>query len=208
LLLLVQRFKEIKKDSMPSTLSSSHFSVRQSKRRPSTLSRQSIAGGDRSLMVVSRADFIEHYPQLLLEITVEENAGIDEEASAAEKPGVDICFQDLSLNIKVGDRNISVVEKVTGRLRGRTMTALMGGSGAGKTSLLNALCGRAFYGNTSGTIHVNGHLTSIEEHKDSVGFVPQVSQPVRLTSRVCCVTAFSSNTRRDSIFRMISCTPN
>jgi ABC-type transport system involved in cytochrome bd biosynthesis fused ATPase/permease subunit len=137
-------------------------------------SKQSVGSADRSLMVVSRADFIEHYPQLLLESTVEKNADGDEEAMSAEKPGIDICFEDLSLNIKVGDRSISVVEKVTGRLRGRTMTALMGGSGAGKTSLLNALCGRAFYGETTGTIHVNGHLTSIEEHKDSVGFVPQV----------------------------------
>lgn len=49
----------------------------------------------------------------------------------------------------------------------------MGGSGAGKTSLLNALCGRAFYGETTGTIKVNGHLSSIEEHRSAVGFVPQ-----------------------------------
>ena len=45
----------------------------------------------------------------------------------------------------------------------------------GKTSLLNALCGRAFYGEVTGKIHVNGNRTSIEEIKDSVGFVPQVS---------------------------------
>ena len=39
--------------------------------------------------------------------------------------------------------------------------------------MLNALCGRAFYGDVTGTIHVNGHETTIEAHKDSVGFVPQ-----------------------------------
>jgi hypothetical protein len=66
----------------------------------------------------------------MLEIIVEENTDIDVKALAAEKPGVDVCFEDLSLNIKVGDRSISVVEKVlTDRLRGRTITALMGGSG-------------------------------------------------------------------------------
>jgi ABC-type multidrug transport system ATPase subunit len=48
-----------------------------------------------------------------------------------------------------------------------------GGSGAGKTSLLNALCGRAFYGTTAGDIYVNGQETKIEDHKDAVGFVPQ-----------------------------------
>ena len=46
---------------------------------------------------------------------------------------------------------------------------------AGKTSLLNALCGRAFYGDVTGSIYINGHHTSIEAHIDSVGFVPQVS---------------------------------
>jgi hypothetical protein len=46
---------------------------------------------------------------------------------------------------------------------------------AGKTSLLNALCGRAFYGDVAGSIYVNGHRTSIEEHIGTVGFVPQVS---------------------------------
>jgi ABC-type multidrug transport system ATPase subunit len=45
----------------------------------------------------------------------------------------------------------------------------------GKTSLLNALCGRAFYGQVSGEVHLNGQPTAIEEIKDSVGFVPQVS---------------------------------
>merc|ERR1711884_173394 len=53
------------------------------------------------------------------------------------------------------------------------MTAIMGGSGAGKTSLLNALCGRAFYGEVTGDIFVNGHKTHIDKYKDHVGFVPQ-----------------------------------
>lgn len=39
--------------------------------------------------------------------------------------------------------------------------------------LLNALCGRAFYGTVSGTIKVNGHPASIEDHTSTVGFVPQ-----------------------------------
>jgi hypothetical protein len=40
---------------------------------------------------------------------------------------------------------------------------------------MNALCGRSFYGEVTGTVDVNGQRTSIEEIKDSVGFVPQVS---------------------------------
>jgi ABC-type Mn2+/Zn2+ transport system ATPase subunit len=53
---------------------------------------------------------------------------------------------------------------------------------AGKTSLLNALCGRAFYGDVTGIIKINGHKTSIEEHSHAVGFVPQVSLELVLVS--------------------------
>lgn len=87
--------------------------------------------------------------------------------------GIDMCFENLSLSIKLGKSVVKVVDNVTGRIRAKSMTAIMGGSGAGKTSLLNALCGRAYYGETSGSILVNGHEESIEDHKDSVGFVPQ-----------------------------------
>ena len=39
--------------------------------------------------------------------------------------------------------------------------------------MLNALCGRAFYGTVEGKIWINGIAASIEDHKDAVGFVPQ-----------------------------------
>jgi ABC-type multidrug transport system ATPase subunit len=39
--------------------------------------------------------------------------------------------------------------------------------------LLNALCGRAFYGETTGIVKVNGRVSTIEDHSDAVGFVPQ-----------------------------------
>jgi ABC-type multidrug transport system ATPase subunit len=42
-----------------------------------------------------------------------------------------------------------------------------------KSSLLNALCGRAFYGETTGIVKVNGRDSLIEDHRDAVGFVPQ-----------------------------------
>ena len=48
-----------------------------------------------------------------------------------------------------------------------------GGSGAGKTSLLNALCGRAHYGHVSGEVIINGNTAKIEEQTHSMGFVPQ-----------------------------------
>ena len=39
--------------------------------------------------------------------------------------------------------------------------------------MLNALCGRAYYGKTTGKVSVNGNDSKIENHKSCIGFVPQ-----------------------------------
>jgi ABC-type lipoprotein export system ATPase subunit len=143
----------------------------------------------RSSKYVTRDVFLEHYARLLAEVTTNLDGTMSFHtanvaggggggvggvpANFAPKPGVDITFVDLSLAVKVGDMSSNVVNHVSGRMRASTMNALMGGSGCGKTSLLNALCGRAFYGETTGKIYVNGHEASIEDHRSSMGFVPQ-----------------------------------
>jgi ABC-type multidrug transport system fused ATPase/permease subunit len=123
--------------------------------------------------IISRSVFIHNYPRFLVDVSTD----FDESMALSMRPNnnavVDICFKDLSLAVHVADKSINVVDNVTGRVRAKTMTALMGGSGAGKTSLLNALCGRAFYGEVHGEIHINGQRKDIEEIKDTVGFVPQ-----------------------------------
>ena len=80
--------------------------------------------------------------------------------------------RELHLTVHGTDKNI--LTDITGRIRAQTMNALMGGSGAGKTSLLNALCGRAFYGDVAGAIFVNGVEGQIQDIMHCVGFVPQV----------------------------------
>lgn len=147
--------------------------------------------GDRISRAISRAEFVEHYPELLPQVIYNPDpmpmsfigsslrlphGNAEEEQLDA----IDIAFEDLSLAVRVGDDEIKVVDNVTGRLEARTMTAILGGSGAGKTSLLNALCGRAHYGTVSGKVKVNGHDTSIEAHRNIIGFVPQVGRPQRL----------------------------
>jgi len=124
-------------------------------------------------MMIGRELFTQNYPQLLMDVMLGEDKESDDSIKRRDFRGVDISFKDLSLSIKLGKKTVDVVNKVTGRIRGKTMTALMGGSGAGKTSLLNALCGRAHYGETTGTIYLNGHDTNIQKHVDCIGFVPQ-----------------------------------
>jgi len=115
---------------------------------------------------IDKGTFITQYPFVLHHVS---NGGHSDEIPK----GVDIAFKDLSLHVTVGGQTTPVLDNVTGRLERKTMTALMGGSGAGKTSLLNALCGRAFYGEVSGAIMINGNETTIDNHMDKVGFVPQ-----------------------------------
>ncbi|CAK9051481.1 Putative white-brown complex homolog protein 30 (Putative non-intrinsic ABC protein 12) (WBC-related protein 1) [Durusdinium trenchii] len=85
--------------------------------------------------------------------------------------GIRIGFDHLGVKLKSTGRTI--LEGVSGEFRPKRVAAIMGPSGAGKTTFLNALCGRATYGTTSGSIRINGQSSSIAEIKQLRGFVPQ-----------------------------------
>eukprot|EP00117_Sycon_ciliatum_P010805 scpid33528/ scgid12552/ ABC transporter G family member 24; Probable white-brown complex homolog protein 25 len=71
------------------------------------------------------------------------------------------------------DENKVLLQGATGKLRPKTLTAIMGGSGAGKTTLLNTLSGKAYYGAVEGDIMVNGKPENITTYRSITGFVPQ-----------------------------------
>mmetsp|Transcript_15252 Transcript_15252/g.18569 ORF Transcript_15252/g.18569 Transcript_15252/m.18569 type:complete len:1068 (+) Transcript_15252:124-3327(+) len=120
---------------------------------------------------IKRAEFVEWYPSVLEDIM---NEHVERRDSFKEIPGIDLTFENLSLSIPLGGGDsFNVVDEVSGRLKEKTMTALMGGSGAGKTSMLNALCGRAYYGEVTGKIFLNGIEVDMDQHKSIMGFVPQ-----------------------------------
>jgi len=82
----------------------------------------------------------------------------------------DIEFKDLGLELACGKR---VLQGVTGEFKAGRMCAVMGPSGAGKTTFMNTLCGKATYGKMTGAIHINGVEANISEFKSVTGFVPQ-----------------------------------
>jgi len=84
---------------------------------------------------------------------------------------IDIQFHNLSVTLNGGGR--CVLEDVTGEFKEGNMAAIMGPSGAGKTTFMNALCGKAYYGTTEGEVQINGKVSSIAEIKQLRGFVPQ-----------------------------------
>ena len=84
---------------------------------------------------------------------------------------IDFKFDELSLTLKSIPRK--VLSGVTGSIVAGHVTAVMGPSGAGKTTFLSTLSGKAYYGTTDGTVKINGAISSISDYKKVVGFVPQ-----------------------------------
>lgn len=84
---------------------------------------------------------------------------------------IEIKFRDLSLYLKGSGKKILC--NVTGQLSPGRVTAVMGPSGAGKTTFLNALAGKAYSSTTTGEILINGRLDPIRCYKKIIGFVPQ-----------------------------------
>jgi ABC-type multidrug transport system ATPase subunit len=67
----------------------------------------------------------------------------------------------MRLTVEARAKTLTIVEGVSGHVPAGSCVAITGESGAGKTSLLNVLCGRAHCGTTTGTIKINGEETGI-----------------------------------------------
>jgi ABC-type multidrug transport system ATPase subunit/uncharacterized membrane protein HdeD (DUF308 family) len=66
-----------------------------------------------------------------------------------------------------------VLDSVSGEFRAGRMTIILGPSGAGKTTFMNVLAGKATYGKMCGKVFVNGIESNLSEFKSVMGFVPQ-----------------------------------
>ena len=87
------------------------------------------------------------------------------------RPKIEVSFKDLSLALKGNGKKI--LRNVTGKLMPGRVTAVMGPSGAGKTTFLNAMAGKATGCVVTGSVFINGRPESIHSYKKIIGFVPQ-----------------------------------
>jgi len=87
-----------------------------------------------------------------------------------KKTPLSLQFNNLSLTLPNGQL---ILDDVTGHFPHSRLVAIMGPSGAGKTSFLNVLAGRSSYGKMSGTIKMNHIPTNINDIKSICGYVPQ-----------------------------------
>ncbi|KAI9294493.1 hypothetical protein K502DRAFT_365782 [Neoconidiobolus thromboides FSU 785] len=89
---------------------------------------------------------------------------------AKEKDSVrfEINFENLGLKLPNG---IEIMKGVTGKLSSGRTCAIMGPSGAGKTTFISLLTGKAK--KTEGKIFINGEEKSLAAYRKLIGFVPQ-----------------------------------
>ncbi|CAM0907995.1 unnamed protein product [Alopecurus aequalis] len=85
------------------------------------------------------------------------------------RPLLKVEFKNLTLAL--GKRKL--LRSVTGELLPGRVTAVMGPSGAGKTTFLNAVAGKVTGYKMTGSVLVNGNQGSIRSYKKIIGFVPQ-----------------------------------
>lgn len=87
------------------------------------------------------------------------------------RPVIEVAFKDLTLTLKGKHKHI--LRSVTGKIMPGRVSAVMGPSGAGKTTFLSALAGKATGCTRTGLILINGRNESINSYKKITGFVPQ-----------------------------------
>jgi len=93
------------------------------------------------------------------------------EMEIRKRPLLEIAFKDLTLTLK--GKNKHLLRCITGKLMPGRVSAVMGPSGAGKTTFLSAVTGKATGCHVTGSILINGKEESIHSYKRIFGFVPQ-----------------------------------
>ncbi|GKU91684.1 hypothetical protein SLEP1_g5518 [Rubroshorea leprosula] len=88
-----------------------------------------------------------------------------------ERPLIEVSFKDLTVTLKANGKHL--LRNVTGKFEPGRITAVMGPSGAGKTTFISALAGKAMGCKMTGSILINGKHESIHSYKKIIGFVPQ-----------------------------------
>ncbi|KAI8908049.1 hypothetical protein EDD86DRAFT_239760 [Gorgonomyces haynaldii] len=85
-----------------------------------------------------------------------------------EDISIKLKFQNMSLTLPNG---LTILNGVTGEINPGRFTAIMGPSGAGKTTFLNVLMGKVH--RTKGDLFINDVMADLSKFKQLIGYVPQ-----------------------------------
>ncbi|XP_051132346.1 putative white-brown complex homolog protein 30 [Andrographis paniculata] len=101
-------------------------------------------------------------------------SGVIQLATDTEKktrPPIELAFKDLTITLR--HKNKHLMRRVTGKLFPGRISAVMGPSGAGKTTFLSAVAGKIRGCIIRGSILINDKPDPIQCYNKIVGFVPQ-----------------------------------
>uniref|UniRef100_A0A6V2DZI5 ABC transporter domain-containing protein n=1 Tax=Ditylum brightwellii TaxID=49249 RepID=A0A6V2DZI5_9STRA len=128
-----------------------------------------------------------------------------EEDTEGDEEDVEIPFKRATLTFRdvhyyvtasVSDEKLELLKGVDGFIEAGKLTALMGSSGAGKTTLMDVLSLRKSGGEITGEVRVNGHLQEPNSFRRCTGYVEQFdTQSPQLTIRE--TVRFSAKLRLD-----------
>ncbi|KAK8853032.1 hypothetical protein IAR55_003733 [Kwoniella newhampshirensis] len=82
---------------------------------------------------------------------------VQTEVSEETFRGTTFSWQDLTYVVQADGKDKQLLDKVSGYCKAGTLTALMGSSGAGKTTLMDVLAARKSEGEVHGHVLLNGH---------------------------------------------------
>ncbi|KEF51934.1 uncharacterized protein A1O9_11924 [Exophiala aquamarina CBS 119918] len=132
-----------------------------------------------------------------------------QECIGADNVGLAFEFQDLSFEPKPGK---SILSGISGVMQSGSFWAVMGGSGAGKSTFLNVLMGKTKH--TGGTVLVNGHQEKMKKYKKLIGYVPQddivlpeltVRENILHSARIRLPHNWSDEQRQEHVDTLIAC---
>lgn len=92
-----------------------------------------------------------------------------QKATDAAHFGLSFGYSNLSFQPKKSPKMI--LQNVTGSIERGNLAAVMGGSGAGKSTFVNVLMGKTSH--TGGSVTINGVPGKIKRYKKLIGYVPQ-----------------------------------
>jgi len=130
----------------------------------------------------------------------EEDSGSSDKFDLPFVP-VDLTFEDVVYEVKAstGDETIRILNGVSGVLRPGRMCALMGSSGAGKTTLMDVVALRKTSGTITGDIRMNGFPQERTSFLRSSGYVEQFDvQQAEITVRETVVFSAHLRLSRDN----------
>ena len=123
--------------------------------------------------------------------------------------GLSFDFEGLSF---VTTKGKTILQDVTGTMPRGSSWGIMGGSGAGKSTFLNVLMGKAT--NTGGSVKVNGWVKDMAKYKKLIGYVPQddivfpeltVRENILHSARVRLPASWRDKEIQDHVDSLIAC---